>query len=104
MPDSQDYEDLYALLASPESWTESQSETVHWIRRNQADSIAARHPKDRDRIDGMTAVLDDMDAAIARWKAARGSARPRFPSGDQAFVPVEGRQPASISSGKADIQ
>ena len=40
-------------------------------RRDQADSIASWQPQDRKRIDAMTVVLGDIDAAIARWKAAR---------------------------------
>jgi hypothetical protein len=71
VPDNQDYADLFALLASPESWTDAQAATLEFTRRNQADSIAGWHPKDRKRIEAMAAVLDDIDAAIARWNAAR---------------------------------
>ena len=71
-PDNQDYQALYALLASPPSHGR--------MRRprpgvdadgTQADSIASWQPQDRKRIDAMTVVLGDIDAAIARWKAAR---------------------------------
>lgn len=71
MPGDQDYADLEALLANPESWTAQQAETVQGLRRSQAAAVAAWNVKDRRRIAEMTTVLGQMDEAISRWQAAR---------------------------------
>lgn len=70
MPDDQDYEWLGELLAHPEGWSEAQAAQAQRLRERQAENAASYDQRDR-RVASMWRVVEELDEAIAKWRATR---------------------------------
>jgi hypothetical protein len=68
VPDSQDYAELDRLLRDPHSWTPNEANFMRSLLTNQREAAEAWHPKDASRRSEMTALADDIEAAIRRYE------------------------------------
>ncbi len=66
VPDDQDYEDLARLLEHPEAWTAAEVKLAHFILVQQQDALAAAHPLDARRREGLARVAAAVEEALAR--------------------------------------
>jgi hypothetical protein len=71
MPDNQDYEWLGELIAHPEGWSEAQAAQAQRLRERQAENAASYDQRDRRRVASMWRVVEELDEAIAAWRATR---------------------------------
>jgi hypothetical protein len=73
MPDDHDYEWLGRLLAHPEAWTDEDLSTVRFMIGNQKQAVDQSHAKDVKRRQRLQEVVDELEAALQKHLASRGS-------------------------------
>jgi hypothetical protein len=65
VPDSVDYEKFFGMLEYPERWTEADRRMVEFRLTEQRQLLAACHPKDQRRRRSLTAIVEQIEAALS---------------------------------------
>ena len=71
MPDDSDYSAFFGLLARPESWTDDDVRLVEFSLREQREQLEAGHLKDTKRRDSLSKIVDQIEAALVRYRSRR---------------------------------
>ena len=65
VPDSSDYEDFWALLARPTTWTSDERRMIEHALVTQQQLLDSWHPKDLKRRASLAKIVEDIRAALA---------------------------------------